>query len=99
MDDVAAINDLAVKEGWYVCDSDGSLNGPWQLCSFNEPEEWPEAPVPYPFASDDDAWLHVMQQAERGGVVHMAALVFLRERNRMEFDAIVNFYRQRKDNN
>jgi hypothetical protein len=84
----------AQAEGWDIFDSDGSDNGPWQLQSFDSPEDWDLAPSPYPFSSDEDVWRHVVSEASTGSRLHVKALAFLHIYNRPELDAIATLYPQ-----
>ena len=78
----------ALSEGWDIFDCQGSASGPWQLQSFDDPEDVETAPRPYPFQSDLDAWKHVRSRAAQGSPLHERALAFLAEHNLPEYRAI-----------
>jgi hypothetical protein len=66
----------AQSEGWdiFQCDDKDS---PFQLQILDDPESYEHAPKPFPFSSDPDAWLHVLELASKGSPLHMKALDFL----------------------
>lgn len=83
-DDAAKAN----AEGWDIFESFGSENGPWQLQKFDDPDWGPDAPSPYPFATDSDVWVHV----RTGNTpLHRKALAFLSEHNPQEYRAITEW--------
>lgn len=78
--------DAAYHEGWGLFECDGSLNGPWQIQRFDDPDTWPaEHGRPYPFDDDTDVWRLI-----RGGntPLHRKALDFLIEQNPQEYASI-----------
>lgn len=70
----------AAAEGWDLFDSHGSLSGPWQVQSFDSPEEGE------PDITEDDAWALVQAQATPHARV---ALEILAEANPLEHARIV----------
>jgi hypothetical protein len=72
-------NAQAGKEGWGIFDCEGSANGPWQL----QKEDIQDV-----FATDCDAWQHVVACADAGSAYHLAALEFLLQHNPQEHSAI-----------
>lgn len=79
----------ASREGWDMFESYGSDNGPYQIQSFDDPDEW-EGVGLYPFDGDTDAWEHVWKLAELGSTLHVKALEFLKVHNPLEHTHIVN---------
>lgn len=83
----------ATDEGWDIFECSGSENGPWQIQSFDCPEEWPgwDEGKPYPFDGDADAWVYVWTRARGGSPLHQRALTFLAEHNPTEIQTITRW--------
>lgn len=79
----------AEREGWFIAHTPGSDNGPWQFQLFDDPEDWPEAPRPYPFKSDGEVWEHIVNRAlECAHGLHHKAYAVMSELNPNEFLAM-----------
>lgn len=72
-------NTQAFEEGWGIFDCEGSENDQWQLQKSDEDAV---------FASDEDAWLFVVDHAIAGSAYHIAALDWLERHAPMELDCI-----------
>lgn len=79
----------AGREGWDLFDAYGSEHGEVQLQKFDVPEEHEDAPVPYPFTTDADAWLFVRSKAGEGSKLHRKALEILARDNPEEYGRIM----------
>lgn len=75
-------NTQALDEGWGIFDCFGSDNGDWQI---QKVDEWDA------FASDDDVWRYVLQQASYGCAYYSAALDFIRVHSPVEWQSIQGF--------
>ena len=94
-----------MAEGWGIFDCDGSENGPFQVCTFDEPELWPEEeggweakygrPYPWPVvngtAQDEKAWEFIQARLAEGSEFHERLIEHLREVNPMEAEAILSW--------
>lgn len=67
------------QEGWVLSDADGSVNGRTQLQRLDNPAT---------FASDREAWVHIVQQARTGSALHQCALDLVAAFNANEAAAI-----------
>ena len=80
----------ANAEGWNIWHCDGSENGLWQICKYDEPEL-----VDYvtdgKWETDPDVWLHVYTRAAQGSPLHQRAMDYVRIWNRPEWDSIVKW--------
>lgn len=76
---IAFDNTQAANEGWCISECFGSKNGPWQLQKDDCQDK---------FAKDSEAWQHVVTQADAGSAYHKAALEFLLQHSRQEYDVI-----------
>jgi hypothetical protein len=72
-------NFKASQEGWAIWTCYGSEHGIFKLCRCDEDAI---------FASDNEAWRHVVEQADSGSAYHKAALAYIRENEPIEW---VNF--------
>lgn len=64
------------REGWDVFDSDGSLNGDWQIQHFADADECDATQLD----SDETAWDLAWRGAAAGHREHLHALAFIRQR-------------------
>jgi hypothetical protein len=85
MTDPVFDNTQAEQEGWSIFECHGSDNGLWQL------QKCDDARV---FASDQEAWAHVVDSADAGSAYHKLAILFLETFNPEEAacikDAVYN---------
>ena len=79
---------LAFSEGWNIWHCDGSDNGEWQVCKYDEPDLFDGMPE---WDEDTDVWAHVYERAARGSVTHQRALNYVKRWNPMEYDCIVKW--------
>jgi hypothetical protein len=89
-----ADRDAAAREGWDLFDSDGSVNGPLQLCKFDDPEEQAAVrgvPVERTWADDNEAWMFVWSTPSP---LHTKALAVLEAENPQEVYAIEKWARE-----
>lgn len=87
MDEQDRINDAVWREGWGIFDCDGSDNGPFQICRIDSVDD---DDVPQ-LEDDSAAWRIVLNRAAEGSAIHRAALQFVKDNNRIEYDAIAKF--------
>lgn len=76
-------NGVAGAEGWGIFECGGSANGYYQLCRLDE-----EAI----FASDDEAWKHVVAKVAEGSAYHRSALDYIRAHNPIEWASFGNIH-------
>lgn len=69
--------EFAGREGWGLFDY--RLGANWVLEKLDEMNK---------FSSDEEAWKHVVQEAEAGGLLHIKALAFLCIEDQVEFDKV-----------
>jgi hypothetical protein len=84
MDDHLAAN----REGWDLFDSEGSENGPLQLCKIDDPETWAddrEVIIERTWDEDNQAWVYVWTNPSD---LHTKALAVLKAENPIEYAAI-----------
>lgn len=74
-------NKLAKTEGWSIFECFGSDHGKWQLQKYDEAEV---------FASDPEAWAHVVDRADAGSIYHKQAIQFLAQHNPEEKERIMH---------
>lgn len=68
------------QEGWAISVCSGSEHGPFQL------QRYDEAAI---FASDEEAWKHVVLRASKNSEPHRLALAWLREHAPEEWERVV----------
>jgi len=74
-------NTQANAEGWGIFECFGSDYGRWQIQKCDEQEV---------FASDPEAWAHVVDRANVGSAYHMLALLFIQTFNPEETPRIMH---------
>lgn len=86
----------ANAEGWNIWFCDGSDNGLWQICRYDDPEgvqadcpEW--GVIDGGFTEDADAWLQVWRRAAGGSSLHQRALDYVKAHNPPEWHAIIKW--------
>lgn len=87
--------ETAMTEGWDLFDSQGSVDGPWQIQRIDFPEGWPPGctPDPCPFEGDADAWVHVRTKAAEGSPLHIRVLWFLLVHHPAEYFRVMSWGR------
>lgn len=88
-------SEAALLEGWDIFDSHGSLNGPYQISTLEEPGllEW-LGYTEKKFEDDTDVWNVVGLEKTP---LHQRAMAFIREMNLREHDAIQAWLRNSEE--
>lgn len=79
----------AARQGWHIFDCDGSFNGRWQVCRFDDPPAWTKAFgfTPAALGADDDAVAAMCAAVKRSEPHAIKAWEFIRDSNPAEFEA------------